>query len=283
MDESDAILEKSRSKRPAPRSTETRAPWLPPLQFPSHFELPSTPEESSGDIICPPPALLQRSRTCATPSSSMYSRSRSASMSTLSRQPSTTSSLSNPFPNNKTRIAPSEGTRLLQKPPLATVPEKYRHLSHSLRDGGRPVRPGSRPPMPPADFWQYASKQHIRHTYISTSDSHRSQSILKRAGQREPSVCRYPILAAPAKPVCRTRRATIHSEKAHVKTASYESLRKGPLDSVYRMRSIVSSGQGETQRHGAVMKGSVGGRNTIAEPKRRLSRTLTKQRQPSRG
>ncbi|KAI4265213.1 MAG: hypothetical protein L6R38_009584, partial [Xanthoria sp. 2 TBL-2021] len=191
-------------------------------------------------------------------------------------------SLSDQTINSLNRIASAKDTQTVSKPALPAVPKKYLHPSHSLRGGSRPVRPGSRPAMPPAEFWKYADKQRMRNTYVSTSDSHKVlHGSIKRAEKREPSVCRYPILATPAKPVCRTRRATVQSETAHIKNPSYESVRKGPLDNTDRIRSMTSLGD-----IGAIERATTDEHRrecpTKARPKRRESRTLIKQRQPSR-
>ncbi|KAL6722271.1 hypothetical protein ACLMJK_001378 [Lecanora helva] len=39
---------------------------------------------------------------------------------------------------------------------MPAIPTRYRQPSHSLRNGGQPLKPGSRPSMPPASFWTYA-------------------------------------------------------------------------------------------------------------------------------
>ena len=264
-------------KESGPDIQEMHRPWLPPLQF----QLASTPEEQLTEFVSPHRPLLARSRTCATISSSLYSGSRSASCSAMSRHPSTTSFLSSQTFNSGTQIASKVPSKSVQQPPLPPVPQRYRHRGHSLREGGTPVRPGSRPAMPPVEFWKYASNRHMRRISVSTSANHRLQSARKQSGKREPSVCRYPILATPAKPVCRTRRATVHSEIGHIKTASYESLRKGPLDNVHRTRSTTSIAETEAPSGATAYK--MGGRHHV-EPgtKKRESRTLIKQRQPNR-
>ncbi|KAL8992926.1 MAG: hypothetical protein Q9169_006732 [Polycauliona sp. 2 TL-2023] len=246
--------------------------WLPPLLFPKH----------PAQLISPSELCLTRSRTCDTSSSSRYSRPRSASLSTLSRHPSTVSSLSHGTINSQTRIVSSKDIPPVSKPALPAIPKKYLHTSHSLSGGGRPVRPDSRPAMPPAEFWEHVDKQRMRDTYISTAESHRSRGLIERAGKREPSVCRYPILATPAKPVCRARRATVHSETAHIKNPSYESVRKGPLDYNSRIRSMAALKEiGDPHIAVPGERGKRSSTNINARPKRRESRTLTKQRQPS--
>ena len=251
--------------------------WLPPLRF----QLASTRADHSAQLISPSDFSLARRRTCDTSSSSRYSRTRSASLSTLSRHPSTISSISNQTINSQTRIVSTKDTPPTSKPALPAIPKKYLHASHSLRGGGGPVRPGSRPAMPPAEFWKYADKQRMRNTYVSTSESHKTHCSIDRSDKREPSVCRYPILATPAKPVCRARRATVQSETGHIKNPSYESVRKGPLDRNSRIRSMASvaeigvANNVATDERGKRCSSKVG-------PKRRESRTLTKQRQPSR-
>ncbi|KAL8665346.1 MAG: hypothetical protein Q9168_007721 [Polycauliona sp. 1 TL-2023] len=252
-------------------------PWIPPLA------------KHSTELISPSDFPLARSRTCDTSSSSHNSRTRSASLSTLSRHPSTASSLSRQTITSQTRIISSKPTSTLSnsksKPALPAIPTKYLHPSHSLKAGGPPLRPGSRPAMPPDEFWDFFDKQRLRDTYVSnaTADSHSHKApnyLIDKAGKREPSVCRYPILATRARPVCRARRATVQSETAHIKNASYETVRKGPLDYSGRIRSMAMGGEGGDAD--AAVSGGHGKRaSTKAGPKRRESRTLTKQRQPS--
>ncbi|KAI4230591.1 MAG: hypothetical protein LQ349_006170 [Xanthoria aureola] len=259
-----------------PNSQETVRAWLPPLQF----QLVSPSTEDPTELKLHSELSLARRRTCDTSSSSRYSR-RSASLSSLSQHPSTRSSLSDQSINSRTRITSVQDNQKVSRPALPAIPDKYLHPSHGLNSGSRPVRPGSRPAMPPAEFWEYADKQRVRNTYVSISDSHNIHDSTMRTGKREPSVCRYPILATPAMPVCRTRRATVHSETAHIKNPSYESVRKGPLDNTNKLRSMTPLGEiGATD--GSATDEHRRECSTKARPKHRESRTLIKQRQPSR-
>lgn len=245
------------------------------------FQLASPSTEDLTELKLQSEPSLARRRTCDTSSSSRYSRRRSASLSSLSQHASTSSSLSDQSINSRTRITSVQGNQKVSRPAIPAIPNKYLHPSHGLNSGSRPVRPGLRPAMPPAEFWEYADKQRVRNTYVSITDSHNIRDSTKQAGKREPSVCRYPILATPAMPVCRTRRATVHSETAHIKNPSYESVRKGPLDNTNKLRSMTPLGE----------IGAIDGEaadehrrdcSTKARPKCRESRTLIKQRQPSR-
>lgn len=278
-----AVLRPSRTERTASvsGSARTHLSWLPPLRF----QLPATSEEKEEDLLAltsPSRPLLTRSQTCATRSSSTYSRNTACSGSTVSRKPSTLSSLSSHSLRGRMRNSPTKQVQSVQRASVPTLPARYRHRSHSLRNGGRPVRPGSRPSMPPAEFWRYAERQQMRLTYISNSESYKTQRTAKPGiTKREPSVCRYPIIAPPAMPVCRTRRATIHSETAHIKSASYESLRKGTLENVNSEKPLAFIGRRSTHMFDVPMDGTTAGRcHGETGPKTRISRTLTKKRQP---
>ena len=67
--------------------------------------------------------------------------------------------------------------------PVPAIPQRYLNKSHTLRNGGRPVRPGSRPSLPPADFWTYAQEQQ---TYDALPQSH------SQAQQREDRLAIWP-------------------------------------------------------------------------------------------
>lgn len=67
--------------------------------------------------------------------------------------------------------------------PVPAIPERYLDQSHTLRNGGRPVRPGSRPSLPPADFWTFAQEQQ---TYDALPQSH------SQAQQREDRLAIWP-------------------------------------------------------------------------------------------
>ncbi|MCJ1459035.1 hypothetical protein MMC28_009412 [Mycoblastus sanguinarius] len=253
--------------------------------------LPLTHNAMEGTFNRP---FVNRSRTTATTSSSVYSRSTSTS--TLSRNPSTLSSFSSNSPGSSVWNSPPRTMASAGRPDVPPIPAKYRHPSHSLRNGGRPLRPGSRPPMPPADFWMYARAEQQKYpmswqggstiradlgntpetyclarTWDNSQLEERSSTFWsgvtprgRPSGQsedsqrRDSSMCRYPLL--PASP----ERAALrpNQNKGNVKREgqrrSYESLRKG-----IRSAAAVDYGKFDGDR-----------------AKRRTSRTLVKKRQP---
>ena len=237
-----------------------RISWLPPLRFqvPAETGHPAfqrrpvqqTPTKSQTNLLpasinhLPSPQItetavqssLERSETTATSSSSVYSRSISPSTlscapSTLSSFPSTLSSFSSKSRSSTIKSSTSS------RPSVPLIPEKYLHKSHSLRNGGSPPRPGSRPAMPPADFWMYARAAQQKQNDLEE----RSQTILPKmppkmrarahsegAAKRDPSLCRYPLLpTSPEKAVLRPNMNKGNTMQVAKKT-SYENLRKGP-------------------------------------------------------
>ena len=274
-------------KRPKP-PPRGRISWLPPLKFQvpaetGHPALQRTPDQqtptrsqanlSAASInhlplpqIAQTAALssLERSETTATSSSSVYSRSTSAS--TLSRGPSTLSS----FPSTLSSFSSNSRSSTIKsstssRPSVPAIPEKYRHKSHSLRNGGSPPRPGSRPAMPPADFWMYAraaqQKQNDREERSPTGlpempPETRERAHSEGAAKRDPSLCHYPLLpASPEKAVLRPNMNKGNTMRVAEKTY-YENLRKGA-----RIAKAVDYGR--LDGHG-----------------RKDSRTLVKMRQP---
>lgn len=181
---------------PPPR---VRRSWLPPLKFQTPLEtehpalrsllISSTVAPSQTNLL---PSLMNprqaarclnhpglgRSQTALTACSSIYSRSTSDSTWTLpssafSTHPGTLSSLSlcsHPV-SSEFSIRPNF-TSL--RPSVPILPAQYRQRSHKLRDGGSPVRPGSRPGMPSAEFWDYVSEEQRRQ---SSSQHMRSESV----------------------------------------------------------------------------------------------------------
>ena len=265
-----------------------RISWLPPLKFqvPAETGHPAlqrrpdqrTPTKSQTNLLPasinhpPSPQIdgmaahssLERSVTAATSSSSVYSRSMSPS--TLSRGPSMLSSLPSTLSSFSSKSRSSTiKTSTSSRPSIPAIPEKYLHKSHSLRNGGSPPRPGSRPAMPPADFWMYARAAQQKQNDLEE----RSQRILPRlppklrarahsdsAAKRDPSLCRYPLLpTSPEKAVLRPNMNKGNTMPLAKKT-SYENLRKGP-----RVAKAVDYGR--LDGHG-----------------RKDSRTLVKMRQP---
>ncbi|KAK3171559.1 hypothetical protein OEA41_003643 [Lepraria neglecta] len=141
-------------------------PSLFPRQPANHFSLPSVSRshtaESANHISRP---SLSHSSRVTTISSSIYSHATN-SETDFSRSLNTASHSY----NSNTRSA---GSR--PEVPVPAIPERYLHKSHTLRNGGRPVRPSSRPPMPLADFWTYARHEQQKYNALPQSQSQAQQ------------------------------------------------------------------------------------------------------------
>lgn len=248
---------------------QRRTSWLPPLRF----QRQSIPEASLPRFDAPSQPLLSRSQTINTNSSSEYSRNTYSSVSYLSRHPSTMSTYSSLSHGSSCRSSPLNTMHTAAKPTVPKIPEKFKHESHSLRHGGKPVRPGSRPAMPPAEFWKYTSKQQVRRA--PSSGNPPVFRPIAETSEREPSVCRYPIIMQPKRPLLRTRPITVNSHVAQLKDRSYESLRKG-----LHSRSTNRSSSAQLRQSVALYEQRETDRRREKRPERRQSRTLVKQRQP---
>ena len=283
----DPTLYPSQPKRPKP-PPRGRISWLPPLKFQvptetSHPALQRRPDqetvtqsqtnllpESINRLPLPQKtttaarSLLRPNETNATAASSVYSRSTSAS--TLARGPSTLSSV----PSTSSYSSSETGSSTIKsstssRPSVPIIPERYLHKSHSLRNGGSPPRPGSRPMMPPADFWTHArtaqqkdndvreaSEMNFRNTPLKM----RARAQSEDAAKRGPSACPYPQLpATPEKAVLKPNMNKGNTMLVGMRS-SYEGLRKGA-------RAVQGVDYGNLDAHG-----------------RKDSRTLVKMRQP---
>ena len=274
-------------KRPNP-PPRGRISWLPPLRFqvpaetchPALQRRPSqqTPIRSQTNLLpasinhLPLPqatipaahSSLDTNETNTTSSSSMYSRSTFAS--TLSRGTSTLSSVpSTPISFSSESVSSTSKSLTSSRPSVPAIPEKYLHKSHSLRNGGSPPRPGSRPIMPPADFWTHATMAQQKQNDIGEvtetglprmSSRRRARAQSEDAAKRDGSLYPYPLLpASPEKAVLRPNMNKGNTMRLGKKT-SYEGLRK-------EARVAKEVDYGVLDAHG-----------------RKDSRTLVKMRQP---
>ena len=254
----DPALYQSPPKRPKP-PPRGRISWLPPLKFqvPAETGHPALQQKTDQQATArsqtnllpasinhlPLPqnvtsagrSSLERDELNATSSSSVYSASTSASTlsrgpSTLSSVPSTLSSFSNESGSSAVKSS------ILSRPSVPAIPERYLHKSHSLRNGGSPPRPGSRPAMPPADFWTYARtaqqrqydvQEQMEEDWAEVPDRMRAGAESEDAAKRNASPCPYPVLpASPEKAVLRPNMNKGNTMRVAKKT-SYEGLRKG--------------------------------------------------------
>lgn len=257
----DPPLYPSLPKRPKPLP-RGRISWLPPLRFqvPAETGHPAlqrktdqqTPTRSQTNLLpasikhLPSPenvtavarSSLEHNEINATPSSSVYSHSTSAS--TLSRGPSTLSSV----PSTLSYFSSENGNSTIKsstssRPSVPAIPERYLHKSHSLRNGGSPPRPGSRPAMPPVDFWSYArTSQQKQNDFQEQPETvfpemppkMRARAQSEDAANRDPRLCFYPLLpTSPEKAVLRPNPNKGNTMQVGKKT-SYEGLRKGARD-----------------------------------------------------
>ncbi|CAF9939166.1 MAG: hypothetical protein ALECFALPRED_007997 [Alectoria fallacina] len=271
--------------KPPPRG---RFSWLPPLKFqvPAETGHPAlqgpdqrTPAQSQTNLLrtslnhlalpqittTAARSSLERRNTTATSSSSAYSRSTSASTSTLSRSPSTLSS----FPSTVSSLSSKSRCSTMKSstssmPGVPAIPERYLHKSHSLRNGGSPPRPGSRPAMPPADFWMYARAAQQKQNELEcsqnvgpdTSHEMRARAHSEGAARRNPSMRQYPLLPASLEKAVLRPNMNKGNTMPVGKETSYEDLRKGA-------RIAKAMDFGRLDGHG-----------------RKDSRTLVKMRQP---
>jgi len=157
-------------------------------------------------------------------SSSFYSRSISPSSFSITRQPSTMSSAGQHSRYRPLQDSPRRIMMTSSKPDVPPIPRKWRRTNPGLGMVARPARPGSRPRLPPARFWQYASEQQ-KYGYPALRGS-TSWTGMTDSTKREPSMCRYPILPT-TPPKSLTPDKSMIAGRQLSRRRSYESLRKG--------------------------------------------------------
>ena len=268
----------------------THRSWLPPLKFqlPDEREHPALQSDDEWPIISrrstpllPAPlngSSLSRNRKASNVSKSIVSSSRPSTRRTSSvySRPTSESCFS---PNASTLTSIScdsfdfaipNSTHGLEKhshspsvPAMPAIPARYRHPSHSLRNGGQPLRPGSRPSMPPPEFWMQAAAEH--QNYHASDRRPRTiwadtRNLRPRTGSGssidDARTSYLPsALSSPEKDVLRTNRNRANT--MGVGKRSYESVRK------------------DSEAH--IDEEQEGCRDGVD---RRVSRTLVKKRQP---
>lgn len=188
--------------------------------------------------------------------SSVYSPA--TSVTDLSRNPSTFSSLSNNSRDSSYLIFPKVSKERIFEPEVPTIPERYRHPCHSVRNGGQPVRPGSSPAMPPAGFWMHAKPEQQKYSEVPDTPPKTSWPIERPTRPRTSSSSppRHSLPAAPNKALLSAN--VNKGNRMRAEKRSYESVRK---DSLSGTDSIQSPSPSERR-------------------KKRDSRTLVKKRQP---
>lgn len=247
------------SPTPLPRAHRS---WLPPLKFQPPLDSEHPALQHNAERLTLPrtqtPLLptsidqnalpyRQRSRTFSDPwfdrsnvtgtaSSSVYSRS--TSVSDISRDSSKISYFSNGSCDGSVRSHSLTPKIQSSKPKVPAIPARYRHPSHSLRNGGQPLRPGSRPALPPAGFWMYARNEQQKHNDASDGQQ---QCVLPDARPMRPRAYssispteakrpRYSLMPSPADAVLRSNMNKGNTMR--VAKRSYESVRKQSLSDV---------------------------------------------------
>jgi len=157
-------------------------------------------------------------------SSSFYSRSTSPSSFSVTRQPSTMSSASEHSHYCPLQDSPRRIMMTSSKPDVPPIPRKWRRTNPGLDTVARPARPGSRPRLPPARSWEYASEQQMSGNPALRGST--SWTDMTDSTKREPSMCRYPILpTTPPKSLTPDKSRIARGQPG--RRRSYESLRKG--------------------------------------------------------
>jgi len=203
----------------SPTNARSRISLLPPLGsvLTSATTLPSLDTPTRPLLVC---------STTYSPSmaSSSYSRSTSPSNISVAHQPSTISSASEHSRYRAVQDYPRRIMMTSSKPDVPPIPQKYWRKSPGLDNVARPARPGSRPRLPTAAFWEYASEQQ-KFGFPALRGS-TSWTDMSDSTKREPSMCRYPILPTTPPKSLKPEKSRIVSRQRG-RRRSYESLRKG--------------------------------------------------------
>ena len=135
--------------------------------LPSNPSLSHRPSQSTTNRRSDPSyPTHRRNQTIATTISSDYSQSTCDSTFSHERpgNDSVSSNSSHGSPDKPDDSQDINRPHRDSKPDVPKIPEQYRQPPmHSLRNGGKPMRPRSRPPMPPAKFWEYARQEQQRY------------------------------------------------------------------------------------------------------------------------
>ncbi len=202
--------------------------------------------------------------------SSFHSRPTSPSSFPITRQPSTLSSASEHSRYRPLRDSPRRMVMTSSKPDVPPIPRKWRRAAPGgLFTVARPARPGSRPKLPPAGFWDYSSQQ--QHFEVPVPRGSTSWTDMTDSTKREPSICRYPILPT-------TPPKSLTPDKSRIamrqlsQRRSYESLSKGAGRRESTPTRLNTRWLDLDDRRDP--------RSTQRTAQRRESRTLVKKRQP---
>ena len=133
------------------------SPLLPPPPNRMGFlEQPDSPIQHS---------LLTRSPAVISACSSQYSNHSSLSRYTRSHRRYSSLSTVGSATSNVSRKNSMQNSRIVRypigRPDVLEIPDNYRHIVNRC-NGGTPMRPISRPRMPPGAFWKYVAEQQRR-------------------------------------------------------------------------------------------------------------------------
>lgn len=204
-----------------------------------------------------------------------YSYARSSSSSNHSRNANSLSSINDIFGHNRKKNA-SSATDTSTVPLVPKISEKHRRVSlYSFQHGGKPLRPSSRPSMPPAAFWRYVAEKQASG---ASSGMLPSWQIACDRRKREQSMCRYPIIATRPEQVVTRNKRLHHGNDRVARRRSYESIRKGIIDvDIYSDGISCPDLGGGWRGPGRRMEMEVQSRDVN---RRSQSRRLVKKRQP---
>lgn len=110
---------------------------------------------------------------------------------------------------------------------MPKISENPRSSAHSPQHAGKPLRPISRPSMPPAAFWRYAAEKQAGRASPGRLQSWQFNSDERK---REPSICRYPIIPTRPETAVTRKKRVHHANDRAERRRSYENVRKGILD-----------------------------------------------------
>lgn len=165
-------------------------------------------------------SLPTRSPTVISACSSQYSNHSSVSRYTRSHHRYSSLSTIGSATSNISRKSSVQNSRIvrypIERPGVPKIPDKYRHTVNRC-NGGTPMRPISRPRMPPGAFWKYVAEQQRRRSRELSGTLQSWQLAGDRQGLQA-SMCQ----------------SAIFPEKA----ISYESLGRSLLESHHRNLSF---------------------------------------------
>ena len=240
-----------------------RTSWrLPPLPFQVSTDrsAPKSLPSPIHSIETPSRPLLRRSQSSSTSkaSSSFYGRSTTESGSSC--EPSTTSPkhFADNLSTYRSLLSRHQPTCSPEVPP---IPEKWANRTFHQSPHPASLRRG----LPHATYWKYESSPSISGSWATESPT--------GSEKRDPSICRYPIFAAPPRTPIRPESSTSrHLDDRIERRGSYESLRKGGSYQSFSIDHIHANWSDLDDREDR--------NSTRQRPKKRQSRTLVKKRQP---